>query len=59
MDNETRLEVIKEELSVCQKMAGYMASADVVRSYLEKRMFQLERQVGITPKPDPDGGYDE
>ena len=42
-----KLDVIKEELSNVQKSAGYMASADVVRRFLEKRIFQLEREVRL------------
>ena len=40
-------DVMKEELSNVQKSAGYMASADVVRRFLEKRIFQLEREVRL------------
>ena len=42
-----KLDVMKEELSNVQKSAGYMASADVVRRFLEKRIFQLEREVRL------------
>ena len=42
-----KLDVLKEELSNVQKSAGYMASADVVRRFLEKRIFQLEREVRL------------
>ena len=42
-----KLDVIKEELSNVHKSAGYMASADVVRRFLEKRIFQLEREVRL------------
>ena len=39
-----RLDVLKEELDYCNALSGYMASASVVQSYLEKRVFQLEQQ---------------
>ena len=42
-----KLSVIKEELSVCRQQAGYMASADIVRSYLERRVDALEREVRL------------
>ena len=42
-----KLDVLKEELSNVQKTSGYMASADVVRRFLEKRIFQLEREVRL------------
>ena len=42
-----KLDVLKEELSNVQKSAGYDASADVARRFLEKRIFQLEREVRL------------
>ena len=42
-----KLDVMKEELSNVQKSAGYDASADVARRFLEKRVFQLEREVRL------------
>ena len=57
-----KLDILQEELEKCQKQAGYMASADVVRSYLEKRVDQLEREVRLAEinrdKPDDIGAHD-
>ena len=42
-----KLDILQEELEKCQKQAGYMASADIVRSYLERRVDALEREVRL------------
>ena len=42
-----KLSVIKEELSTCLQLAGYMASAEIVKNYLEKRVNVLEREVRL------------
>jgi hypothetical protein len=43
--NKERLAVLKEELEKCERLSNYMASADVVRSYLEQRVNTLENLV--------------
>tara|TARA_Y100001963_G_scaffold30096_1_gene41046 strand:- start:377 stop:553 length:177 start_codon:yes stop_codon:yes gene_type:complete len=43
--NKERLTVLKEELKKCERLSNYMASADVVRSYLEQRVNTLENLV--------------
>ena len=43
--NKVKLEVMKEELGNCLSLSGYMASANVVQKYLEKRVFTLEQDV--------------
>ena len=45
LSNQVKLEVLEEELKKCQALGGYMASANVVQSYLEKRVFALENAV--------------
>ena len=42
-----KLEVLKEELCNCLSLSGYMASASIVQSYLEKRVFSLEQDNKI------------
>ena len=61
VDDTVRLDVIKEELANCQALGGYMASASVVKSYLEKRAFQLENKIrldNIKPHTDDIGAHD-
>ena len=45
LSNQVKLDVLKDELEKCQALGGYMASANVVQSYLEKRVFALENAV--------------
>ena len=45
LSNQVKLEVLEEELKKCQALGGYMASANVVQSYLEKRVLALENAV--------------
>ena len=42
---EENFDGLKDELEKCQALGGYMASANVVQSYLEKRVFALENAV--------------
>ena len=42
-----KLETLKQELSNVYKHAGYMASADVVKSYLERRVNQLQDKIEL------------
>ena len=46
--------VLQEELKNVNTHSGYMASADVVRSYLEKRIFQLDREIKPLQKNYPE-----
>jgi len=46
--------VLEQELKDVNKHSGYMASSDVVRSYLEKRLFQLENEIRPLQKNYPD-----
>jgi len=43
-------EVLKAELKDVYKHAGYMASAEGVKTYLEKRLFALERDINLLKK---------
>ena len=43
-------EVLKAELKEVYTHAGYMASAEGVKSYLEKRLFALEREISLLKK---------
>ena len=52
--NRVKLEVLQEELQNCQSLGGYMASANVVQSYLEKRVFALENKVRYEEKQPED-----
>ena len=52
--NRVKLEVLQEELQNCQSLGGYMASANVVQSYLEKRVFALENEVRYEEKQPED-----
>ena len=42
-----KLETLKQELANVYKHAGYMASADVVKSYLERRVNQLQDKIEL------------
>jgi hypothetical protein len=48
--NKIKLEILEEELENCQAHAGYMASASIVQSYLEKRVFALKNKVKYEEK---------
>ena len=50
--SKVKLEVLKEELANCQALSGYMASANVVQKYLEKRVFTLEQDVKLKKEND-------
>lgn len=52
--NKVKLEVMKEELGNCLSLSGYMASANVVQKYLEKRVFTLEQDVKAMKASDKD-----
>ena len=52
--NKIKLEVMKEELGNCLSLSGYMASANVVQKYLEKRVFTLEQDVKVMKARDKD-----
>ena len=52
--NKVKLEVMKEELGNCLSLSGYMASANVVQKYLEKRVFTLEQDVKVMKARDKD-----
>ena len=52
--SKVKLEVLKEELANCQALSGYMASANVVQKYLEKRVFTLEQDVKAMKASDKD-----
>ena len=41
------LQTLKLELTNVYKHAGYMASADVVKSYLERRVSQLQDKLEL------------
>jgi hypothetical protein len=45
--SKVKLEILEEELENCQALSGYMASANIVQSYLEKRVFALEQEVNL------------
>ncbi len=42
-----KLETLKQELASVYKHAGYMASADVVKRYLERRVTQLQDKLEL------------
>ena len=52
--NKVKLEVMKEELGNCLSLSGYMASANVVQKYLEKRVFTLDQDVKAMKARDKD-----
>ena len=47
VDDWEKLETLKEELANVYKHAGYMASADIVKSYLERRVNQLQDKIEL------------
>ena len=55
--SKIKLEVLKEELGNCLSLSGYMASANVVQKYLEKRVFTLEQDVKLKERSESEIMY--
>ena len=55
VDDWEKLLTLQEELENVYKHAGYMASADIVKSYLERRVNQLQDKISLDERTNKHG----